>query len=603
MNLVSAEKKIEEFIAHSVKASGAKGVVVGMSGGLDSTVVATLCVRALGHERVLGVMMPSVTNTHHDLEDAKSVANNLKIRLKMVPIKSILESFKAHFEHHDQLALGNLAARIRMCILYYYANHLNYLVAGTGNKSELSIGYFCYDAHTRALTTEGLKNHKDLKQGDTVFSLDLETQQVVERPVADVHVFDYDGDMLGYGGEKWGRLDLMVTPNHRMLVERRGRLQFCRADELPRRPTPMPVPRPWAGEKELPSFFEFNNARLYHNAYHFAPMPIEDFFYLLGLYIGDGHAQLSSVSQLVKGRGNNRDPKSGRYVTVDMPATLKEYSGYRTWFALPKGSKSRSKMIGILEKNGIPYGTTDMQIYVCGKPLYEAMADCGTSAKTKHIPSWVLDYPSDQLKHLLDGLMDSDGCKQKHYYTISHRLATQVVELGCKLGKNVTLLSREPRIALRADGVSIKSSTSYDISIYGNGRHWLRGAEMKRVSYKGIVWCPDIPDAHNFFVERNGRFLFCGNTKYGDGGCDILPIGDLYKTEVRELAKHLSIQQRIIERTPTAGLWPGQTDEADIGMSYADLDKVLRGKAKDPRIAAMVEATEHKRYPPHICRL
>jgi len=64
-------------------------------------------------------------------------------------------------------------------------------------------------------------------------------------------------------------------------------------------------------------------------------------------------------------------------------------------------------------------------------------------------------------------------------------------------------------------------------------------------------------------------------TKYGDGGCDILPIGDLYKTQVRSLAKFSGISDKILAKEPSAGLWPGQTDEAELGISYDNLDLVL----------------------------
>ncbi len=64
-------------------------------------------------------------------------------------------------------------------------------------------------------------------------------------------------------------------------------------------------------------------------------------------------------------------------------------------------------------------------------------------------------------------------------------------------------------------------------------------------------------------------------TKYGDGGADILPLGNLYKTDVRLLAEHLGMLPSILEKKPSAGLWPGQTDEEDLGMSYELLDKIL----------------------------
>ena len=138
----AVEKKIEKFIKDSVKKAGTRGVVLGLSGGLDSSLVATLCVRSLGSENVLGILMPSETNSPQDVHDAKLVAEKLGIGHRVVPIKDMLDAFKIHIERQDQLALGNLSARIRMCILYYYANTLDYLVIGTGNKSEISIGYF-----------------------------------------------------------------------------------------------------------------------------------------------------------------------------------------------------------------------------------------------------------------------------------------------------------------------------------------------------------------------------------------------------------------------------------------------------------------------------
>jgi NAD+ synthase len=65
-------------------------------------------------------------------------------------------------------------------------------------------------------------------------------------------------------------------------------------------------------------------------------------------------------------------------------------------------------------------------------------------------------------------------------------------------------------------------------------------------------------------------------TKYGDGGCDIEPIGDLYKTDVWTLAKHLALPPSIIEKVPSAELWAGQTDEKELGLSYEKLDRLLQ---------------------------
>lgn len=603
---------ISEWIKEKVEEAGAEGIVLGLSGGVDSSLTAALAKRALG-DKVLGLLMPCHSDPT-DLEHARLVADKFGIETGYVDLGPVFDSLIASLPRGSKMAVANLKPRLRMATLYYFANSRNYLVAGTGNKSELTVGYFCYDEHTRAMTTNGLRTYKDLKPGDTVLSLDLDTGHVIEAPVADVHVFDYEGEMLAYGGGRGSKIDLMVTPNHRMLREWYGRLRFCRADEWPRRATPTPIPRPWMGTQTPPPLFEFDHEGIGANARRFAPMPMEDFLYTLGLYIGDGHAQASTVIQPVKGSGNtNRDPETGRFVTVDAIATPREYTGYRTWFALPENSEARSKLITLLEKNGIAYRTTDTQVWVYGRPFYRTMEICGTSAYAKHIPSWVMDYPAAYLTRLLEGLMDSDGDGRGHYYTVSQRLAEQVVELACKLGVNVTLGIRPPRARVRTDGIEIKSSKSYDLSIYGNGRHWLSGARFRRISYRGVVWCPDVPGTHNLLVERNGRFLFCGNTKYGDGGADLLPLGDLLKSQVRELARQLGVPKEIIAKPPSAGLWARQTDEEEMGITYDELDRTIAAIEKGDtsgcdeatleRVKAMMAASEHKRQPIPICKI
>lgn len=95
-------------------------------------------------------------------------------------------------------------------------------------------------------------------------------------------------------------------------------------------------------------------------------------------------------------------------------------------------------------------------------------------------------------------------------------------------------------------------------------------------------------------------------TKYGDGGIDIEPIGDLYKTEVWKLAKYLGVSKKIIDKPPSADLSPGQTDEADLGMDYSTLDKILRGEtegidpAKVRKVDNLVRKSAHKREMPLI---
>jgi len=139
------EKGLLTFIRKQVEGAGAKGVVIGMSGGLDSSVVAVLCVKALGPERVLGLCLPDEVTNPSDVEHARALAQQLGMRFKVIEITPVIEALRKcipDFDPSARLPLANLRVRVRMIILYYYANLLGYLVAGTSNKSELRTGYF-----------------------------------------------------------------------------------------------------------------------------------------------------------------------------------------------------------------------------------------------------------------------------------------------------------------------------------------------------------------------------------------------------------------------------------------------------------------------------
>lgn len=134
---------IEAFIAHVVEESGRKGVVLGLSGGLDSAVVAKLCAEALGPKRVLAMGLPEGKGGK-DVEDARAWAAGLGIPFRVLDIGPMVSSFDRPLRaaKADKVARGNLRARTRMMILYFIANTEDRLVMGTGNKSELLCGYF-----------------------------------------------------------------------------------------------------------------------------------------------------------------------------------------------------------------------------------------------------------------------------------------------------------------------------------------------------------------------------------------------------------------------------------------------------------------------------
>lgn len=144
-NLERVRDTIHRFIILKVRKARADGVVLGLSGGIDSSLVAALCAQALGQKRVLGLLMPHSANSAGDMKEAANFANRLGMRHEKISIAKIVSSLEGaccSHESKNKLPRGNLRSRCRMLLSYWHANQLNYLVAGTGNRSELLTGYF-----------------------------------------------------------------------------------------------------------------------------------------------------------------------------------------------------------------------------------------------------------------------------------------------------------------------------------------------------------------------------------------------------------------------------------------------------------------------------
>jgi NAD+ synthase len=146
LNLLEVEMRIRRFIKEYVENAGTDGIVLGLSGGIDSGTVAALSSLAIGGDRVIGLMLPEKeTSNSKDTEDAKFVAEKFGLKTQLCDITTVLESFyKAIpiFDPADKLCKGNIKARTRMIYLYYYANKLNRIVCGSSDKSETMMGYF-----------------------------------------------------------------------------------------------------------------------------------------------------------------------------------------------------------------------------------------------------------------------------------------------------------------------------------------------------------------------------------------------------------------------------------------------------------------------------
>jgi NAD+ synthase len=135
---------IKQYITAKVTEAIADGVVIGVSGGLDSAVVLKICTMIFTPDKISAVFLPESTTPPQDARDIKIIAKNCKIDLIEIKIDPILKTYlqNNNLPKPEPIALGNLKARIRMNILFLIANSLNHIVLGTSNKSEFLLGYF-----------------------------------------------------------------------------------------------------------------------------------------------------------------------------------------------------------------------------------------------------------------------------------------------------------------------------------------------------------------------------------------------------------------------------------------------------------------------------
>ncbi|MFC5367993.1 NAD+ synthase [Salinirubrum litoreum] len=149
--LEAHREHIVSFLTDLVESAGADGAVIGLSGGIDSTLTAHLAVEALGPERVHGLVMPSDVNTEGNMTDAERVAELLDVSYDVIDINPIVDAFVDAFPAEDtetrldgdlQMAAGNVRVRTRGVLNYFLANAQNRIVLGTGNRSEALAGYY-----------------------------------------------------------------------------------------------------------------------------------------------------------------------------------------------------------------------------------------------------------------------------------------------------------------------------------------------------------------------------------------------------------------------------------------------------------------------------
>ena len=141
LNLKDVHNELVKFLRENFKKAGFSKAVLGLSGGIDSALVAYLLRDALGKENVLAIMMPYKSSNPDSLNHAKLVVEDLKINAKTIEITNMIDAYFKNEKEASSLRMGNKMARERMSILFDYSSKENALVVGTSNKTEIYLGY------------------------------------------------------------------------------------------------------------------------------------------------------------------------------------------------------------------------------------------------------------------------------------------------------------------------------------------------------------------------------------------------------------------------------------------------------------------------------
>ena len=141
LNLKEVHNELVEFLRENFKKAGFSKAVLGLSGGIDSALVAYLLRDALGKENILAIMMPYKSSNPDSLNHAKLVIEDLKINSKTIEITDMIDAYFKNEKEATSLRMGNKMARERMSILFDYSSKENALVVGTSNKTEIYLGY------------------------------------------------------------------------------------------------------------------------------------------------------------------------------------------------------------------------------------------------------------------------------------------------------------------------------------------------------------------------------------------------------------------------------------------------------------------------------
>ncbi|MFH2048942.1 MAG: NAD+ synthase [bacterium] len=188
--------KIKDFISLSLKKSGLNGYVIGLSGGIDSALSASLAIEAVGKDKVFGLIMPYRTSSDNSEKDAMALIEKTGIEYQKIEISPMIDAYYNRIDEHNRLRAGNKMARERMSVLFDVAHEKNLMVLGTGNRTEICLGYTTwYGDSACSINPIGELYKTEVRQIARI--LGVPDQIIIKAPSADLWAGQTDEGEIG----------------------------------------------------------------------------------------------------------------------------------------------------------------------------------------------------------------------------------------------------------------------------------------------------------------------------------------------------------------------------------------------------------------------
>lgn len=384
----------------------------------------------------------------------------------------------------------------------------------------------CFDEETEVLTRDGWKFWRNASQKDLFASVNLDSDCLEYQAPTKLIARPFKGEMIQIGGEKRSRVDLLVTPEHRMVIHSQsGKTKVIPAASLRRSHRLKIKVGLWKGsDREMVSVpAATNNFRASLPAIDLKAELVAEF---LGWYVAEGFR----TKQKSKDEAH---PNSVAYHVV----------------ICQKSEDGRLRIKRLLQQLPWSWSVERTGFQLSNRQVFDLVSACGDGAQNKRVPQWIKDSSQPVIRAFVEAAIHGDGTWRPDggasYFTVSPLLADDIQELFLKLGYGTSLSSRLPSKSILPGGYHGKRNVYY-VQRQLRGSASLRDsgfdANFKSVAYDGMVYCASVPN-ETLIVRRHGKVVVCGNCNQRENV--LRARREVYRLFAKQMARYKTV---VVER-------------------------------------------------------